>query len=80
MRFLLRMILSLLKPLLGIINHTKSAPGSKLLRQWFLHPLVNIDEIRERQDAVEFFLQTRNLEAVMTFQGSLKHIRSIGVS
>ena len=65
---------------LGIINYTKSTAGSKLLRQWFLHPLTNIDEIKERQLAIASFLSNRNLEAVMAFQDSMKHMKNISVS
>eukprot|EP00794_Sanderia_malayensis_P008159 gene8159-9032_t len=63
--------------LFGMMNYTKSSPGSKLLNQWFLHPLTSIDEIRRRHDSISFFLNARNLEAVMTFQENLKHVKNV---
>ena len=38
--------------LLGILNRTGTAMGSRLLRQWVVHPLVNSDGIQARLDAV----------------------------
>ncbi|OGS22055.1 MAG: DNA mismatch repair protein MutS [Elusimicrobia bacterium RIFOXYA2_FULL_39_19] len=42
--------------LLEIIDHTKSAMGSRLIRRYLLHPLTNTQEIISRQDAVAFFI------------------------
>ncbi|MEN0643755.1 DNA mismatch repair protein MutS [Alkalicoccobacillus gibsonii] len=42
--------------LLSIIDHTVTAMGGRMLRQWTLRPLVNKQEIQSRQRAVESFL------------------------
>lgn len=39
---------------IGLVNRTKTAFGSRLMRRWVSQPLVNGVEIRERLDAVEF--------------------------
>jgi len=39
--------------LLEVIDETRSAMGSRLLRRWLLFPLVDVARIRRRQDAVE---------------------------
>ncbi len=41
--------------LLGVIDRTVTAMGSRLLRQWLLHPLLNPGEINRRLDRVEIF-------------------------
>ena len=38
--------------LLGVLDRTVTPMGARLLRDWVLHPLRNIDEIRFRQDAI----------------------------
>lgn len=43
--------------LLDVIDRTVSPMGSRLLRRWILFPLKDVKPIRERQDAVAFFLQ-----------------------
>ena len=63
-----------------MVNYTKSVAGCKLLKQWFLHPLTNIDDIKQRQDTIAFFLLTRNLEAVTAFQDSLRNFKNVNVS
>src|SRR5215831_1970073 len=39
--------------LLGVLDHTRTAPGGRLLRRWLLFPLTDVAQIRRRQDAVE---------------------------
>ncbi|QPD06112.1 MAG: DNA mismatch repair protein MutS [Candidatus Nitrospira kreftii] len=39
--------------LLGVLDRTSTAMGSRLLRQWLIRPLIRCDEIRSRLDAVE---------------------------
>jgi DNA mismatch repair protein MutS len=39
--------------LLGVIDLTVTPMGGRLLRNWLLRPLVDLDGIRSRQDAVE---------------------------
>lgn len=40
--------------LLWAIDHCKTAMGSRCLRHWLEQPLINITEIKRRQDAVAF--------------------------
>ena len=41
--------------LLGELDHTVTVMGSRLLRSWLLRPLVNLERVRNRLDAVEEF-------------------------
>ncbi|CAN8069407.1 unnamed protein product [Agarophyton chilense] len=40
--------------LVGLVNRTRTAFGSRLMRQWISHPLVNGTEIINRLNAVEY--------------------------
>ena len=41
--------------LVWLLDKTKTAMGSRLLREWILNPLTNIDEINSRYDEIEKF-------------------------
>ncbi|EFC36581.1 predicted protein [Naegleria gruberi] len=41
--------------LFGIMNKTKSSVGKDLLRQWFLKPVMDLDIIKKRHDAIDYF-------------------------
>jgi DNA mismatch repair protein MutS len=45
------------KTLLKILDETETPMGGRLLREWLLHPLLSIDEIKVRQDHIEKFLK-----------------------
>ena len=47
--------------LLSVLNHTRTPMGARLLREWILHPLLDITRIRQRQDAIEAFTQDQLL-------------------
>ncbi|HEX7703528.1 MAG TPA: hypothetical protein VF403_22465, partial [Kofleriaceae bacterium] len=38
--------------LLDVIDQTVTAPGARLLRRWLLYPLIDVPQIRRRQDGV----------------------------
>ena len=42
--------------LLDIIDQTKTPMGSRLMQNWLLHPLLDIDEIGKRQNLIRAFL------------------------
>ncbi|KAG5353079.1 hypothetical protein C0989_010702 [Termitomyces sp. Mn162] len=46
--------------LLGLLNKCKTAQGTRLLGTWLKQPLVNLHEIRKRQDLVETFFEDTN--------------------
>ena len=39
--------------LLDILDSTVSAMGGRMLRKWLTRPLLDLDKIKQRQDAVE---------------------------
>ncbi|KAG6917777.1 hypothetical protein DXG01_001182 [Tephrocybe rancida] len=46
--------------LLGLLNKCKTAQGTRLLGTWLKQPLVNLHEIRKRQDLVQTFFEDTN--------------------
>lgn len=42
--------------LLHLLDHTMTAMGGRMLRYWIQHPLLSLEEIQHRQDAVEEFI------------------------
>ncbi|MGN6105766.1 MAG: DNA mismatch repair protein MutS [Kofleriaceae bacterium] len=47
--------------LLEVIDDTVTPPGGRLLRRWLLYPLVDIAQIRRRQDAVAWLVERPSL-------------------
>ncbi len=41
--------------LLNLLDQTSTAMGGRLLKQWLIHPLLNPDAIRKRQEAIAAF-------------------------
>ena len=52
---------SLQYTLLDCVNYTKTAMGSRLLRNWLLFPLTDINEIEYRQNKISKFYNDRQL-------------------
>ncbi|MDD5288736.1 MAG: DNA mismatch repair protein MutS [Dehalococcoidales bacterium] len=42
--------------LLSVIDLTKTAMGSRLMKRWLSQPLLDITELNKRQDAIEWFV------------------------
>ncbi|MFT3700697.1 MAG: DNA mismatch repair protein MutS [Kofleriaceae bacterium] len=42
--------------LLDVVDQTVTAPGGRLLRRWLLYPLIDVPQIRRRQDAVAWLV------------------------
>jgi DNA mismatch repair protein MutS len=49
--------------LLGVIDHTITPMGKRLIRQWVSKPLLDITAIQTRQDAVVYFLENGLMRA-----------------
>jgi DNA mismatch repair protein MutS len=47
--------------LFSLLNRTKTAMGARLFRTWIISPLLKVDKITERQDAVEELLKNHDL-------------------
>ena len=47
--------------LLECLSHTETAMGKRMMRNWLLYPLTNVEEIQSRQNHVELFVNNRNL-------------------
>ncbi|MCK5176235.1 MAG: DNA mismatch repair protein MutS, partial [Candidatus Aenigmarchaeota archaeon] len=61
--------------LLWAVNRTKTNMGARLLRKWIQQPLQNINEIKQRQSAVEELIQ--NTKILTELSGSLEKIYDI---
>jgi len=66
--------------LLGVLDHTKTAMGARLLKGWLVTPLIDPDEIRARLDAVDELRQNdflrRDLREVLARVYDLERISS----
>ncbi len=64
--------------LIGVIDNTKTGPGSRLLRFWLAHPLLDEKKIKERLNDVESFVQDPDLlEKIRDILGGLYDIERL---
>ncbi|XP_077455319.1 mutS protein homolog 5 [Stigmatopora argus] len=63
--------------LYGILNCCSCRFGSKLLRQWFLRPTLDLAVLLRRQQVIRFFTSPRNSDSLNTLRTSLRSIRNI---
>ena len=47
--------------LLAMLDLTETSMGGRMLKQWVLHPLLTVEDINQRLDAVEFFASQQSL-------------------
>lgn len=45
--------------LLGVLDKTKTPMGARLLRHWVKQPLLNVEEIKQRQGVIQTFLSNK---------------------
>jgi len=66
--------------LLGALDRTKTAMGKRMLRAWVNKPLLDLEQINARLDAVEFFYKNgvlrQNLELVLAELHDIERIVS----
>jgi DNA mismatch repair protein MutS len=61
--------------LYGALNRTTTPMGARLLRQWLSQPLSKVEPIRQRQDAVQTFIE--NSFGLDTFRQQLAQVRDL---
>jgi len=61
--------------LLGILDHTVTTMGKRLIRQWVGKPLLDIEKIQTRQTSVGFFFEDGILRA--EFRIALKRVNDL---
>ncbi|MEK7790656.1 MAG: DNA mismatch repair protein MutS, partial [Deltaproteobacteria bacterium] len=58
--------------LFWLLDQTSTAMGRRLLRQWLLYPLLNLEEIKKRQEKISIFFEKSILRS--SIQQKLKSI------
>lgn len=48
--------------LLWLLDHTSTKFGGRLFKNWLTNPLKNVEEIKNRQDSIEFLIDNYNIE------------------
>ncbi len=61
--------------LLGVLDHTATPMGARLLREWLLHPLDDLQELLRRQDMIASLLSQDFLMSKL--RASLKSVRDL---
>lgn len=61
--------------LLSVIDQTRTPMGSRLLQHWLLHPLLDLEDIRGRQQMIEAFLS--NTAYLKDLRETLKDVGDI---
>ncbi|KAF0974817.1 hypothetical protein FDP41_006291 [Naegleria fowleri] len=61
--------------LFGIMNKTKSSVGKDLLRQWFLKPVMDVNIIQKRHDAIDFFNKF-TMDVLDEIRENLKYVKN----
>lgn len=61
--------------LLNVIDKTCTPMGARMIRHWIKQPLLSIEEIRRRQDAIQAFLQ--NKSSIEQIGKQLEHVRDL---
>lgn len=59
----------------ALLDKTKTAVGSRKLKEWILHPLMDVAEIETRQNCVEAFVKTQS--AIADLSALLENISDI---
>jgi DNA mismatch repair protein MutS len=58
--------------LFSLLNRTKTAMGARLLKSWIIRPLLNVEQIKEKQEAIGDLLANKNMS-----EGLLNRIKKI---
>ncbi|MCD6184787.1 MAG: DNA mismatch repair protein MutS [Deltaproteobacteria bacterium] len=58
--------------LLGILDSSNTAMGARMLKRWLMYPLLDIDQIRSRQEAIEEAIAKKNLS--LQIRGCFKSV------
>ncbi|KAL9226114.1 hypothetical protein vseg_001964 [Gypsophila vaccaria] len=59
----------------GLMNKCVTPMGRRLLRNWFLRPIIDLETLNSRLDAIAFFLCSEEL--MVSLRGTLKSIKDV---
>ena len=61
--------------LLGVLDHTITPMGKRLIRQWVGKPLLDVEKIKQRQDGLTYFFNDGMLR--VEFRSALKRVNDL---
>jgi DNA mismatch repair protein MutS len=61
--------------LLSVLDTTVTPMGGRLFKEWLLHPLVSVEDIHKRQDAVEKYVQDDKKRCAL--RDALENVRDL---
>lgn len=61
--------------LLALLDETQTPMGGRLLRDWILHPLLSVEKIGQRQDAIEALL--KDFSKLLELRQDLNGVRDL---
>ncbi len=68
------------KTLLDVLDHTTSPMGARLMKRWMVMPLIDLNKINERLEAVEYFINHKptaeELKKLIRLMGDLERLIS----
>ena len=59
--------------LLGVLDHTVTPMGGRLMRRWMIFPLINLVRINERLAATEYLIREQDLAGLLG-----QHLKQVG--
>ncbi|MBA2368917.1 MAG: DNA mismatch repair protein MutS [Candidatus Protochlamydia sp.] len=63
--------------LLGVIDHTMTPMGGRLLHHWIKQPLLQLQEIRQRQAGIHSYLENNDFERVRQLTSEVKDLERL---
>ena len=63
--------------LVKLMDHTKTSMGFRLLQNWILRPLINVGEIKKRQEAITKLQKSGNLSSIGQALSMIKDLERI---
>lgn len=63
--------------LLYLIDKTVTPMGARLIKEWLLHPLLSVEEIRQRQDAVATLLAYPHHHSLLKELGQIRDLERL---
>jgi DNA mismatch repair protein MutS len=63
--------------LLHLLDQTQTPMGARLLKNWLTHPLLSVDDIKKRQEAISFFLSFSGFKDLVQCLSQIKDLERL---